>query len=470
MNLIESIENNIVKNHLWTKDDSLLLAVSGGVDSVVLLYALGELADRFQPAKIGVAHVNHMTRPGTQAEEAGVRQMANSFNYPVYVKRWQDKPGKGNFEDQARTFRYKFFRQVMESEGYSHLLTAHHLDDQAETILMKLVRGGLLEDKQGILMKRKWADFDLVRPLLETSKAEIYRYAQDRGLTYFEDESNQRPSYLRNRLRQRVLPQLKQENDQALTHLAEFAKDLRDLTQLAQETLDRVKADLVDDTEEGDVTFSIPAFLDLQPALQRFLLQDLLKEVFHQSKSFKKDYIDLILNWLREGKVNSSLDLARPWQVYKTYDQFYLRRVGQEKTQSGSKKGQGQTYYLTLNQWIQVSPNEKIGFFEAYHPAIEKGDLALAIPKTSLQLPILARHRKAGDKMTYRGGEGHKKIKDIFINQKAPSLDRDQAWLLEDARGQILWLIGYQGCQLSNDAITDKINYIFVYKQIPTEG
>ncbi len=217
------------------KKRRFLLAVSTGVDSMVLLQVFCQLFPEMQKEPcFGVAHVNHQLRPASAEEAAFLRQYCQERGIPFYERCWENPPETG-VEASARDFRYTFFADVMSQEGYDVLLTAHHSDDQVETMLMKMMREGRLQSAGGMQQQQPFHTGILLRPLLSVSKAAIYDYAQAQQIPYFEDESNHEPLYLRNRLRQQVVPALKAENPQLLPHFQQLSVEMQFANQLIQQ-------------------------------------------------------------------------------------------------------------------------------------------------------------------------------------------------------------------------------------------
>lgn len=459
MTFLQKFQTTIKHHNLWSQEDRVLIAVSGGVDSMVLLHAVEHLPEELQPSQIGIVHINHHTRPETESEEQAVRTLADYYELPIYVKQWtQGSQVSINFEQVARDMRYEFFEEVMSEHDYTVLLTAHHRDDQAETVLMKLIRGGLLQEKVGIPVKRKFVNKEISRPLLNITKDELYQYASDNKVTYFEDSSNQEHDHTRNRVRHRIIPLLEEENSQASKHLADFSNELDDLMSVVKPIV-KDKSSQIATYQPDEVTIQIEQLLKLPGALAKLVLTEILKRIFDEQKAFKKKYVRTILDWLEESTPNSTLDLSDPWICIRQYDQLII-------TKEQEVVDQNEQYTVKLNEWVTLSDNEQFGVFHIDSVLLEQHDLVMSIPKDALRPPFTVRHRQNGDRMSYKGGDGTKKLKDIFIDQKVSKIKRDKAWVVEDDTNEIQWLIGYQESQLSNDLITDKINYIFVYRQL----
>lgn len=436
----------------------ILLAVSGGVDSIVLYHLLQGIEEERRP-QISVAHVNHQLRTGTKEEERFVKNLSEEYHCPFYSYTWtQENHPESGIEEAAREMRYAFFEEVMEAQGIDVLMTGHHQDDQVETILMKLTRGSSLEQLTGIQMSRKFYQGLLVRPLLSFPKQALYRYAQRNAIKYVEDETNQELLYSRNRFRNQIIPLMQEENTQFNRHMEQFSKDLVDLIDIATPVINQTFQQLVS-TDESSMSLNVIEFFELEEAMQRAILQKVLETLYEDSKeSYKITYIELIREWLDEGDVNTQLDLSGGFLVKRAYNNIVFSKKNREPFD------QTETFLIEeVNQWVRISPTEAIGLFE--YTGEDLTDHSL-LADASIDLPLTIRHREPGDRMTYAGLNGRKKIKDIFIDEKVPLEERDKAWLMEDAEGEIIWLLGFRKMRLLSAAETDKLTYIVKYKKL----
>jgi tRNA(Ile)-lysidine synthase len=199
--MVEKIKNFITQNQLLEKEDAVLLAVSGGIDSMVMLHVFAKLTYSY-----AVAHVNHQTRgEENEKEEAFVRNVCILNDIAFHSTRFEiSQKSEGNFHQNARAFRYQFFDDLCQSFNYNKIATAHHLDDSVEGFFLNLFRGAGLEGLSGMPAKRD----HIIRPMLCLSRNEIEKYAEDFGLEYMEDSSNASLHYERNKLRHFLETQL----------------------------------------------------------------------------------------------------------------------------------------------------------------------------------------------------------------------------------------------------------------------
>ena len=245
-------------NHLLEKDyfkdhSRVVLALSGGLDSMFLFRLLSTYQKELG-IELFLAHVNHKQRPESDQEENELRKLAEEVGVPIYVAGFT-----GDFsEANARQFRYEFFREVMAKTSSTALVTAHHADDQVETIFMRLIRGVRLHHLSAIKERQTFNKGELIRPLLSFYKKDFPK------IEHFEDPTNKENHYLRNRIRNLYLPQLEKENIQVKKVILEFGKEVSDY-QIAL-------AELSQAVDVEDLT----QFLSFSEATQRVLLQQYL--------------------------------------------------------------------------------------------------------------------------------------------------------------------------------------------------
>lgn len=460
-------------NHLLDSNKKVLLAVSGGVDSIVLLHFMKSIPHPERP-QISIAHVNHQLRKESDIEENFVKNIARNDQIQFYSYRWEEKdhPSVG-IEEAARIERYSFFKKIMTNHQINYLMTGHHLDDQVETVLMRLTRGASLNQLLGIRLEQRIIlddkDGYLIRPLLIFSKEEIYQFADENRLEYVEDETNQELDFTRNRFRNEIIPLLKNENEKFNGHVEQFASDLSDLLEISQEPINRAY-DASVHSDKDIIKLNLKKFKHYSRAIQRSVITKILEKVYlGEAESYKTNYIDLICSWLIEGEVNTFLNLIGSYRVEKSY----FEAVFMKKNSLEEKKTQAETSEFKiedLNQWIKISETESIGLFlrevtedtkESLDESLEFDELLIS--EANLHLPLRIRHREAGDRMSYKGLAGRKKIKNIFIDDKTPPKEREEAWIIEDNKGLIIWLISHRKMDLFTEQETDRLLYGLKY-------
>ena len=461
--MFQNFNQILQRMNLLQADKKILLAVSGGVDSIVLLKLMLSIPTTSRP-EVSIAHINHQLRTEAKDEEQFVKKLADENNIPFYSFVWSKKehPISG-IEEAARNVRYAFFKKIMTEQNLDVLMTGHHQDDQVETILMKLTRGSILEQLTGIDESQTFAEGKLVRPLLSFEKQELFTFAKQQGLKFMEDESNFESNYTRNRFRNEIIPLLKKENNQFNQHIEQFSVDLKDLLEISKQSIQETY-NLVVDVKDDAHVIEIQAYEKLSSAYQRVLLKHLLNKLYQSdTNGYKKNYIELLMNWILHGEVNTTLDLQSDLIVKKDYHTVSFQK---QKTTIEEIDKYEPVIIDQVDEWIELSSTEKIGLFVYDADEVEMDEESLLISEELLNMPLTIRHRKPGDRMQYSGLNGSKKIKDIFIDEKTPVVKRDKAWLVEDQTGDILWLISYRQKHLFTIKETDKLTYILKYIKV----
>lgn len=468
MDLRTQFARNCQQNYSWHPNSSVLLAISGGVDSMVLLDLMEHLPTGMKP-RYHVAHINHQLRSVSDTEERFLAEYCRERHIPFYCKKWEaDQHPITGIEAAARKVRYAFFQEVMEKEGINQLLTAHHGDDQMETIFMRLVRGSHLSGLTGIKSRRqiKGTSNEILRPLLTFSKADLLEYSQVYDVPYCEDETNQSLVYTRNRYRNQVIPLLKKENSHALNHILDFSEDLEDLLTLVEPILQEAVEKVVLKKSQTEVQLDNQRLLQYEPALRSQVMNHLFNQMQEeQGLHFQRSHIKKVLELVTSTKGNGRIHLSKEWEAVKSYQILTIAL----KRASIQPEPQWFSQQLSLNTMQKLPNGDQIGFFTTDsidETVVNAADFKIWLALESVQLPLTVRQRKNGDRMTLKGKiTATRKIKNILIDQKIPLEDRSQAYLVEDFAGKILWLIKYKESQLSIDQETDKIQYILVYQK-----
>lgn len=427
------------QNQAFFQGQKILLAASAGVDSQVLLHLLTKL-----PVTFGVAHVDHGLRAESKAEADFLRTLCHTLHVPFYETRWQTTPSSG-VEEQARAFRYHFFEQVMEEAGYELLFTAHHGDDQAETMLMRLVRGGSLATHAGIKKVQPFATGQLVRPLLSFEKAALYRYAQQHQLQYLEDASNFSDAYLRNRLRHHVLPKLKQENPQVLQHFAQFSQQLFS----ADDALKELLANRLSQVTETSTGWQFARTLLPENASTRYYFLQFFCQQCEVAISQKQ--LQQVLTLMTKTKSQWTIDLENGWQFFRSYEQLGLMKTKPVKNVS--------QITLTAEEAVALSETETVCLRQSTGET--SAQYQLELPLTTA-LPLVIRRRRPGDRIQL-SPTLFKKVRRYLIDQKIPQKKREQLWVVTDANDRVLALLPLVNSYLSIRNETDRIHYILEY-------
>ena len=394
--MTEKLLQMIQAKGYFNQHKKILVAVSGGADSMSLLHFLYN-HQKDLDIQLGIAHVNHKQRQESEYEEDYLRHWAKEHKVPFHYSAFSGKFS----ENAARTFRYEFFKQVMKDYDYSALVTAHHADDQAETIFMRLLRGSRLRHLTGISAIRPFGTGQIIRPFLHLTKAQL-------PVTFhFEDRSNTSLAYLRNRIRLSYLPTLSQENPKIKEHLCLLAEEIG----LMEQALGELTKDIT-------IT-DLSVFQQQSDAVQLFLLQNYLDSF--PDLQLSKGQFNQLISYLRKNG-SGKIPLKNGYELVKTQTSFLIRKeeaisLSPSCLLEFGKSVEFEDYTLTFSEFNDVSNTDAISIWS--------------------DAPIVIRHRKEGDKIDL--GSHHKKLRRLFIDNKILEKDRQKA-IIGEQDDQIIFL------------------------------
>ena len=402
----------------------VLVAVSGGLDSMTLFHLLYQNREELE-IELGIAHVNHKQRPESNMEEKELSNFAQKLGVKFFSSNFS-----GDFsEEKARRFRYRFFEEIMLTEGYTALVTAHHADDQAETVFMRLIRGARLRHLSGMTEVQPFANGELIRPLLCFHKQDFP------DILHFEDESNFQNDYLRNRIRNLYLPSLEKENPRFKDSLISLGKEVGNL----QTALSHL-------TQGLDIT-NLEVFERQIPEVQNFLLQEYLKKF--PSLNINKKQFEEILGILRT-KANYIHPLKDGYELVKDYKHFEIRKISRRSDLKVD------SILLECGNLLQFGEYQ----FSFGSPLEGENVQAIAV---SRETPLLLRRRKTGDCLRLKGH--HKKLRRLFIDQKIPFEEREKAIIVEQNQ-QILAIVNIAISDLSKELKSDIMSTVLYIQKI----
>ena len=407
---------------LLRKNDCIVVATSGGPDSMCLLYLLCELKQELN-LKLIVAHVNHNLREASKMEASFVQKVCEENNLIYEYLEIKDY-GQENIEQAARLKRYNFFDELVHTYHAKYLMTAHHGDDLMETILMRLTRGSSLKGYAGFKKEYEKDNYKVVRPLITQTKQEIIEYMDNLGLKYFIDESNFSDKYTRNRYRKNILPFLKQEDPQVHHKYLKFSEELISVNNFLETYISNLIKDISD---EGGL--KIDKLKELDNFLLRKVIEYTLNAIYINDLFLVNDkHTDLIIGMIRKGKSNSSITLPNNYQALKSYNYYKIEKINKEAA-----------YEYILEDEV-ILPNHKA--IRKVSQKEDKSNNTIRLNSKDITLPIKIRTRKNGDRMLVKNLNGTKKIKNIFIDEKIPIAKRGEIPIVTDSNNTILWLPG----------------------------
>jgi tRNA(Ile)-lysidine synthase len=413
----------------------VVIALSGGPDSVALVHLLRELAATGELGIAGLAHLNHQLRgEAADADEAFCRTMAAELSLPIEVER-ADVRGTArasgrSIEDAARHLRYQFLEATRLALTADAVAVGHSEDDQAETFLLRLLRGA---GTRGLGAIRPRAGH-VIRPLLEIGRDELRQYAREQGLSFQEDVTNLDLTIPRNRVRHELLPYLAREFSPGIAGVlareAALARD--DDDRLQNEAIEITRSLVLVNT--GSVTVDAVAISRVHPALASRVVRHALQQLSDRFVGF--DAVLRLLDFIREGKEGQALSLPGQQAIHRG-DAVVLRP---EPARGADPPANFSSIPLSV-------PGEVIagGWCIAAVPG-EGGVLSadLQVLTTGVVTPLSVRFRRPGDRFTPPGMQGaSKKLQDYFIDRKVERSERDRLPLVVDAQDRIVWIVGH---------------------------
>ena len=416
--------NHFLEKGYFKDHSRVVLALSGGLDSMFLFHLLSNYQKELG-IELFLAHVNHKQRPESDDEEIELRKLAEQVGVPIYVAHFT-----GDFsEANARQFRYDFFREVMEKTSSTALVTAHHADDQAETILMRLIRGVRLQHLSAIKERQTFDKGELIRPLLSFYKKDFTE------VEHFEDRTNKENHYFRNRVRNIYLPQLEKENIQLKRAFLEFGKEVFDyqiaLTELSQTVNVEDLTQFLSFSEETQRVL-------LQHYLGRFANLNVTREQFQQ------------IHHILKTKSQYRHRLKNGYELVKEYDHFQICKI---RPKSDEKSIECMLDYLNQVHYE--------GYLFSFGLPLE-GDRVQKI-YVSRETSLILRHRHSGDYLIKNGHR--KKLRRLFIDLKIPKEKREKVIIIEQS-GQICSVLGIETSDLSKKMKNDIMNTVLYIEKI----
>jgi len=449
--LFKRCEDTVKRYGMLSKGEKVILGVSGGSDSVFLLHFLHHLSKRY-PLTIHVAHLNHGFRKEAEREADFVRGISEGLGVPITL-RTIDVPSYAeekrlSRQEAAREVRYSFFKEVADEIGANKIALGHTSDDQAETFLMRMIRGAGAKGMGGIHPCSEFtvhgSGFTIIRPLIEIGRREIIDYLRDKGIPFIEDPSNITPVYLRNRIRNELIPLIeKNYNPKVKEGFVRSAEILREEDSFLEAYTKNLLPGLIRLRKNGRIEISLNPFLDLDRAIQRRIVRISLEGLRGNLKGYSMDHIDKVIDSIASGRTGRRLNLPKGIIVQRDYDilSFYLKETipyAEESCPKGYNLiipgvARIPEFGLTLHTEIREQPFK-----------LEKKRMQAAFDLEKIHGRLEIRKRREGDIFFPSGmGGKSKKLKRYLIDEKIRRDERDRIPLLV-AGGDILWVIGYR--------------------------
>lgn len=434
----ELMMQHIHKHQLVERGDLVLVGCSGGIDSMVLLHFLnskkGELG-----ISLAAVHVDHMLRgEESHQDRLFTEAIATEWKIECFSRAipipaiW--KEAGGNKQQLCRSERYAYFLEVMELTGAVKFATAHHADDQLETILMSGMRGSLQDGSFGMQASRPFGSGFLIRPQLAVTKDQVAAYAELHRISYREDSSNQEAAYTRNRLRQRILPLLKEENSQVSQNFVELAEDMQQDQQFLQD-LAKVRLQQLIQVKENGISLSAESFRLEAYALQKRMVLLLLNYLYNRKQvPVTRQLVEQMQEMMQSSAGTVFLHLPQNYVATRQYDTVFLNRQSLEKVA-------GTDTVCITGDWSQVycGCRYRVLPFTQLEQTEDAAVWHFCAPEDSR---FFIRSRKPGDRIQLAGMDHPKKLARLMIDEKIPVPMRESWPVITTDKNELLLVPG----------------------------
>ena len=435
---VQRVTRYIREHHMIQPGEIVLVGVSGGVDSLSLLYCLHELRHEFN-CSLHVAHLDHGIRPDSAADAEFVCKHANQLNLAISVERvdvWQMmRHQKLSVETAARNARFNFYEGVSEQIGATKVALGHNRGDQSETVLMRLLRGAGSIGLRGMLPVR---DGKFIRPFLNFSREEIEAFAAELGLQPRRDSTNYEPNNLRNRIRLELIPLLEQSYN---PNLQNTVNQTAELLRVESDYLEGIARDAFQACrEKPDVTDVVVlnrhTFLRYHLAVRQRILRCAIGEISGNMRRFYFNHFAAMLKLIEGESPNASLNLPGNLRLQRAYNQLIFHKsvyAPNEFEYEVAVPGSTDLPLLKARMIATVGASQPAKFPDGKFRAVFD----------FFQSPLKLRNRRAGDRFQPFGMQGNKKVKDFLIDSKVPRRERDRVPILVSGE-EIAWVVGHR--------------------------
>ena len=429
-------------NTLWNKEDKIAIALSGGVDSIVLFHLLvTEYKDSYK--ELVVFHINHGLRQESYEEAEFVEKFVKDFDVKFYKEELNmsdlERDSHTSEEMLARELRYQAFNKMAKLEGVTKLLTAHHKNDQVENILMRLLTGRSIDHSLAICEEIEMAGLTIYRPLLNSLKAELEEYAKEKNLHYYVDATNFDTDYTRNNIRHNIVPLLNDINSGSFDNLINFANYYQNINNNLKKAILSNKDNYIFSRDEDKISLVKDKFLELNEEEMYFLLKDLITDELGVFDIKQKAIFDVVSS-LKKNSGNKSYDLKNNLKIISQYETLYIHKI--------EKKCYNDKIEIIIDK---ICENSVYEFYQnKFIISTDAKDSEIGFNKS--ELPLLVTIKKEGDRV--RRGEINKKLSRIFIDEKVPKELRDTLPVIRNNKGEVLGVLGI-GTKVNKNKIYD---------------
>lgn len=422
--MLQKFTTHIDANFPFLKDKKLLIAISGGLDSVVLTHLFSELN-----YTIALAHCNFKLREkASDLDEEFVRNISQKTSNQIFIKIFETekyaKENKTSTQIAARELRYAWFQKITIKNNFDFILTAHHADDNLETFLINLTRGSGLDGFMGIPA----INGNIIRPLLPFSRAAIMEYAKEHKIEWREDASNATTKYIRNKIRHQIVPVLKEINPSLLTSFEKTIDNLQESQQIIEDKMKDVSLDIVE-KYSSDVLQITKIDIDKLQQLSN------PKAYLYQ---FLKDY-----NFTAWNDVYHLLNAQSGKQVFSKTHRLLKNRKSLLLSRKIEIENQQVKEYFIQKYALKITDPITLTFEDVQQISTQNNN-TIYVDKDLLKYPLIVRNWQTGDYLYPSGMQGKKKLSKYFKDEKFSLLEKEHTWLLCNADNQIIWVLHHR--------------------------
>ncbi len=423
MLLLEEFEKYVAQNELFGHDDKILLTVSGGVDSMVMMSLFAASGYRF-----GVAHCNFQLRgQESDEDEALVAEQARRYGVELFNRRFDtqgemERTGE-SMEMAARRLRYTWFRSLCDEHGYNVIAIAHHINDSIETFFINMLRGTGLRGLTGISVQAG----RIVRPLMFATRKDILDYATAHRIPYREDSSNRSTKYLRNKVRLGIVPMLREINPQFTTVMRRNISRLTDAQTFIDRSVELIRRDAM--TEQGGLYTLHVDRIDASLPLG-YVVYEILNSMF----GFKGDTVDALCHALQQNNTGRRF-YSREWVATIDRGRIVIGRIADEDTcMTQVEQGVLRSYCGSSVLHYEYCDIDMID-------SVTTPDNVALVDADKLRFPLTLRRWQQGDWYVPFGMSGRKKVSDFLIDAKVSMAEKSRQFVLLSG-DDVVWLVG----------------------------
>lgn len=438
------VRSNILEKSLISTGDNVVLALSGGPDSVFLFHNLRILRETIG-FNLYASHINHMYR-GDDAlhDEEFTRNLCDKYGIELFVKRKNAteyaKDLKVTEEEAGRILRYTFFRENLDQVGGGKVALAHNLNDQAETVLQRIIRGTGIDGLSAMTFIKD----NIVRPMLNVSKDEIMSYLHENNYEYCIDITNTQDIYGRNKVRLNLIPYLEENfNPNIQNSLYRMSQAMERDKKIIEKYVEVKFSELLKEKTENNLVLDLNILKSLDIGEAGRIIRRGIEELKKNTVNVEMKHIDNAIDLIKTGKTGKQIDLTEGFTIAISYDNFIInKRVEKVPDFEYNVVLNKLNYINEVNKNLLLTLEDVKDVIDVKNINIEDKDI-IYFDYDLIKGKIIARNRRAGDSIIPSGMNGSKKIKDIFIDLKVPKEERNKKIILADDES-ILWLEGYR--------------------------